>query len=74
MAGWPENVSDVPNALRPYHQYCNEMTVEDGLILKGEALIVPPAEGEKILKIPNVNIEHGTASTGQASTRTSNAW
>ena len=26
------------------------MTVEDGLILKGEALIIPPLEGEKILQ------------------------
>ena len=33
LAGWPENVSDVPNVPRPYHHYCNEMTVEDGLIL-----------------------------------------
>ena len=48
VAGWPENVSDVPNTLRPYHQYSNEMTVEDGLISKGEALIIPPAEREKI--------------------------
>ena len=49
VAGWPENVSDVPKVLRPYHQYHNEMTVEDGLILKGEALIILPAEREKIL-------------------------
>ena len=49
VVGWPENVSDVPNALRPYHQYQNKVTVEDGLILKGEALIIPPAEREKIL-------------------------
>ena len=49
VAGWHENVSVVPNVLRPYHQYHNEMTVEDGLILKGEALIIPPAEREKIL-------------------------
>ena len=49
MAGWPVNVSDLPNTLRPYQQYHNEITVEDGLILKGEALIIPPAEREEIL-------------------------
>ena len=42
VAGWPENVSDEPHHLRPYYQYCNEMTVEACLISKGEALIIPP--------------------------------
>ena len=49
VAGWPENASDVPNALRPYHNHHDELTVEDGLILKGEALIKPLIEKEKIL-------------------------
>ena len=49
VAGWPENASDVPNALRPYHNHRDELTVEDGLILKGEALVIPPVEREKIL-------------------------
>ena len=42
VAGWPEDVDDVPNVLRPYHNHCDEMTVEDGLILTGETLIIPP--------------------------------
>ena len=41
VAGWPEDVNDVPNVLRPYHNHHDEMTVEDELILKGEALIIP---------------------------------
>ena len=49
VAGWPDNASDVPNALGPYHNHCDELTVEDGLILKGEALVIPPVEREKIL-------------------------
>ena len=49
VAGWPEDVKDVPNALRPYHNHHDEMTVEDRLILKREALVIPPAEKEKIL-------------------------
>ena len=43
VAGWPENASDVPITLKPYHNYHDELTVEDGLILKGEALIIPPS-------------------------------
>ena len=47
IAGWPEDIKDLPNALQPYHTYRDVMTVEDGLILHREALIIPPSEGEK---------------------------
>ena len=50
VAGWPEDIKDIPKALRPYHNHRNIMTVEDGLILKGEALVIPPLEREKILQ------------------------
>ena len=77
VAGWPENASDIPNVLRPYHNHCDELTVEDGLILKEEALII--VEREKIPhKIheghPNARTEHDTVFTGQALTKTSNTW
>ena len=51
VAGWPEDIKDVPKALCPYHNHCDVMTVEDGLILKGEALIIPPLEREKYFKL-----------------------
>ena len=47
--GWPEDIKNVPNALRPYHTHRDVMTVEDGLILRGEALVIPPSEREKVL-------------------------
>ena len=50
VAGWPEDIKDVPKALCPYHNHHDIMNVE-GLILKGEALIIPPLEREKILKV-----------------------
>ena len=50
IIGWPEDIKDLPNALRPYHAYRDILTVEDGLILHGEALIIPPLEREKVLK------------------------
>ena len=33
LAGWPDNIEDVPKVLRPYHGQCDSLTVEDGLIL-----------------------------------------
>ena len=39
-----------PKLYALYHKHCDIMTVEDRLILKGEALIIPPLEREKILQ------------------------
>ena len=50
VARWPEDIKDIPIALCPYHNHHDIMRVEDGLILKGEALIIPPLEMEKILQ------------------------
>ena len=50
IAGWPDNINDVPHALHPYHGLRNILTVEDGLILQGEALINPPLERETIIQ------------------------
>ena len=46
----PDDIKDVPKALRPYYGQCDSLTVEDGLILHGEAIIVPPGERKKVLE------------------------
>ena len=43
VAGWPDNIEDIPKALRPYHGQRDSPTVEDGLI-------VPPGERRKVLE------------------------
>ena len=50
IAGWPDDIKDVPKALQPYHGQHDSLTVEDGLILRGEAIIVPPGERKKVLE------------------------
>ena len=50
ITGWPDDIKDVPKALRPYHGQRDSLTVEDGLILHGEAIIVPPGERKKVLE------------------------
>ena len=50
VAEWPEDIKDIPKALCPYHNHHDVMTVEDGLILKGETLIIQPLERDKILQ------------------------
>ena len=50
LAGWPENINNVPHHLHPYHAHHYVLTVEDGLILCGKALVIPPTKGEKALQ------------------------
>ena len=47
--GWPDDVKEVPCPLHPYWQHHETLTIKDGLVLHGKALIVPPSEREKIL-------------------------
>ena len=49
ITGWPEDIKEVPHPLRPYWQHRETLTVKDGLVLQGEALIIPPAKREIVL-------------------------
>ena len=50
LSGWPEDIRDVPTDLCPYHHAHDVLTVEDGIILCGEALVLTPAERDKVLQ------------------------
>ena len=41
MTGWPHTIKDVPPVLHPYWTFHEELTTEDGLILKGTRIVVP---------------------------------
>ena len=42
ITGWPDDIKVDPCSLCPYWQHCETLTIEDGLFLCGEALIVSP--------------------------------
>ena len=50
ISGWPDDIKAVPHPLCPYWQHSETLTIEDGLVLCGEALILPPSEWERILQ------------------------
>ena len=50
ITGWTDNIKAVPHPLHPHWQHQETLTIEDGLLLHGEALIVPPSERERILQ------------------------
>ena len=39
--GWPGTKSEVAESQRPYYDYRDELSIENGIILKGEAILVP---------------------------------
>ena len=49
ITGWPKDIKEVPHPLHPYWQHRETLTIEDSLVLQGEALIIPPAERERTL-------------------------
>ena len=49
ITSWPEDIKEVPCRLCPYWQHNETLTIEDDLVLWGEALIIPPAKRESVL-------------------------
>ena len=47
ITGWPHDIKAVPCPLCPYWQHQEILTMEDGLVLCGEALIIPLSERER---------------------------
>ena len=39
--GWPSTIREVPSEIQPYWNFREELTVEDGIILKGKCIVVP---------------------------------
>ena len=50
MMGWPNNIKETPRVLHPYWTFHEELTIEDGLILKGTQIVIPCKKQEAILK------------------------
>ena len=49
-SGWPQTVQELPKELQAYWTFREEMTVEDGLILKATRIVIPPSMREAILQ------------------------
>ena len=47
--GWPESQQELPTALRDFWSYRDELSLEDGIILKGERIYIPEELRSRIL-------------------------
>ena len=50
IAGWPDKFKDLHPVIRPYWSFRDELCVEDGVIMKGVRLIIPPTMQNYILQ------------------------
>ena len=41
LEGWPSTLDEVPAQVKPYFQFQDEITAQNGLLLRDECLIVP---------------------------------
>lgn len=46
--GWPEHKEDVSVQVAPYFSFRDELTFHDGLIMKGERIVIPKAERNQV--------------------------
>ena len=49
--GWPNTIKEVPTKVQKCWTFHEELTVEDGLVLKGMRIIIPNKKREAILKL-----------------------
>ena len=49
--GWPSNIKEVPSVIQSYWKFREELTIEDGIILKGTRIVIPAKKQEAVLKL-----------------------
>ncbi|KAL5010856.1 hypothetical protein ScPMuIL_013161 [Solemya velum] len=49
LAGWPERQSELPPMLRQYWSYRDELSIQNGIIVKGERVVIPTSMQSYIL-------------------------
>ena len=58
--GWPSSIKDLPSAIQPFWTFREELTIEDGLILKGTRIVIPSKKQDTMLKLIHEG-HHGLA-------------
>ena len=62
--GWPNSIKEVPHELQAYWTFHEELTIEDGLVLKGTRIVIPKSKHKQILTmIHEVDLGLGKAGT-----------
>lgn len=69
IVGWPDSMSDIQEALRPFWCFRDELAILDGLVMKGNRVVVPSALREETLNLLHEG-HQGLTATLQRARRT----
>ena len=56
MTGWPETIKELPTSIRSYWAFRDELSVEDGILLKRTRVIIP--ESMQSFKLDRLHYGH----------------
>ena len=70
--GWLESAKDLHNDLRSFWSCRESFSLEDGIIMKGDKIFIPPPTREEVLE--KIHIGHQGITKSQAYARTSVYW
>ena len=60
LGGWPNNHDQIPAGLNEYGQFCEELTVQNGIIFKGHQIVIPKTmRSELLTRIHSSHLEIG---------------
>jgi hypothetical protein len=48
--GWPERINQLPTDIKPYWSFRDELAIEDGIIFKGQQVIIPECMRADVLQ------------------------
>ena len=51
QTGWPHEIHDIPKEIQPYWTFQEQITIEDGLLLKGTCIIVPQTLHKEMIQL-----------------------
>ena len=49
QSGWPESKSSLPAHVAPYFHFRDELVVQEGLVLRGDRVVIPKAFRKEIM-------------------------
>ena len=47
--GWPNSIKEVPPEIQAYWTFHEELTIEDGLVVKGTRIVIPQSKHKQVL-------------------------
>lgn len=50
IQGWPDTIQEIPEAIRSFWSFRDELSVEDGIILKGDRVVIPQSLQQETMR------------------------